>query len=104
MPGIAMEEPVRSADARLTKAGCVALLRRVCFGHLAFARQGHVDMVPVRYVFVEGWVYFRANRELRDRITRTPWLALSVTEPRNDTEITSVIVRGGCYETQHTGS
>jgi nitroimidazol reductase NimA-like FMN-containing flavoprotein (pyridoxamine 5'-phosphate oxidase superfamily) len=80
------------------------VLRRICFGHLTFAREGRVDVLPIRYTFLEGWVYFRADLKLRDVIAGAPWLALSVTELADATHFTSVIVHGGCYETQDTGS
>jgi hypothetical protein len=76
----------------------------MCFGHLSFARQGRLDALPTRYAFVDGWVYFRADRKLREVIAGAPWLVLSVTEVADDTHFTSVVVHGGCYETQVTGS
>ena len=92
-----------SAKARLTTEGCLDTLGRVCFGHLAFLRGRHIRVLPIRYAFHEGWVFFRADSELRDWIALSPWLALSVTEVR-DSAHTSVVVRGGCYPTEGTGS
>jgi hypothetical protein len=54
--------PAWSIDERLTTADCEAMLRRVCFGHILLARGGHVDVLPIRYAFREGWL-------LRDRGT-----------------------------------
>ena len=88
----------------LTANECLDVLGRVCFGHLAFSRGRHVGVIPVRYALQEGWVYFRADEALRDWITRSPWLCLSVTELRDDTRHTSVVVRGGCYTTESTGT
>lgn len=96
--------PANSADAILTRTASEAILARTCFGHLAFIHERHAEVVPVRYAFVEGWVYFRADSRMRDVIRANPWLALSVTECNASSHVSSVIVRGGCYETEGTGS
>ncbi len=96
--------PSEFVDTRLTATDCEAVLRRVCFGHLAFVREGQADVRPIRYAYREDWVYFRADLSLRRVIARTPWLVLSVTELEDATHVASVIVRGGCYVTKNTGS
>ena len=94
----------RSADETMSPKDCEALLRRSCFGHLAFGRGGRVDILPIQYAFLEGWVYFRADLGLREAIVHNPWLVLSVTEVQDATSVSSVIVRGGCYQTEQTGT
>ena len=96
--------PSEFVDVPMKTADCEALLRRACFGHLAFASERHADVRPIRYVYREDWVYFRADPSLRKVIAASPWLVLSVTELQNPTHISSVIVRGGCYEAEATGS
>jgi len=96
--------PSEVLDTPMTATDCEAVLRRVCFGHLAFIRDGHADVRPIRYAYREDWVYFRADLSLRHVIARSPWLVLSVTELEDATHVSSVIVRGGCYETKNTGS
>jgi nitroimidazol reductase NimA-like FMN-containing flavoprotein (pyridoxamine 5'-phosphate oxidase superfamily) len=93
-----------STDVRMTTADCEAVLRRSCFGHLACMREGHADVLPVRYAYLEGWVYFRADRALRNVIAHNPWLVLAVTEFRNDRRVSSVTAQGGCYATAGTGT
>jgi nitroimidazol reductase NimA-like FMN-containing flavoprotein (pyridoxamine 5'-phosphate oxidase superfamily) len=88
----------------LTVDACNAVLERSCFGHLAFARDTHVDMVPIRFAFVEGWLYFRAGAAIRDAIGHNPWIAISVTDMLDETHFASVIARGACYQTERTGS
>jgi len=83
---------------------CRALLERVCFGHLAFNGDGGIDAVAVRFVFVEGWVYFVADRHLRHALTNNAWVALSVADVLDADEVASVVVRGACYLTERTGS
>lgn len=104
MPATSNVGPAASIDQRMTPAACRRLLRRTCFGHLSFLQKGHVAVVPIRYAFVDGWVYFRANFRLRAVIASSPWLALSVTELQDADHVSSVIARGGCYETEQTGT
>jgi hypothetical protein len=71
---------------------------------LAFVQNGHAGILPVRYAFVDDWVYFRADRRLRAVILGNPWLVFAVTELRDASHVTSVIVRGGCYVATDTGT
>jgi nitroimidazol reductase NimA-like FMN-containing flavoprotein (pyridoxamine 5'-phosphate oxidase superfamily) len=83
---------------------CKSVLERNSFGHLAFTRQSHVDAVPIRFGFVEGWLYFRANAAMRDDIGHNAWVLVSVVDMLDATHFASVVARGGCYETERTGS
>ncbi|HXT17467.1 MAG TPA: pyridoxamine 5'-phosphate oxidase family protein [Gemmatimonadaceae bacterium] len=96
--------PSQFLDTPMTTAECEALLRRACFGHLAFSTGRHADVRPIRYAYREDWVYFRADVGLRKIIAASPWLLLSATELQDPTRVSSVIVRGGCYEAESTGS
>jgi nitroimidazol reductase NimA-like FMN-containing flavoprotein (pyridoxamine 5'-phosphate oxidase superfamily) len=96
--------PSEFLDTPMKTADCRAVLRRGCFGHLAFAWERHVEARPIRYAYREDWVYFRADLSLRKVIAASPWLLLSVTEQQSPTRVSSVIVRGGCYETEATGT
>jgi nitroimidazol reductase NimA-like FMN-containing flavoprotein (pyridoxamine 5'-phosphate oxidase superfamily) len=94
----------RTDRRTLSRRECERTLARTCFGHLAFNRPEQMDMVPIRFAYVDGWVYFRAGSVLRAILARNPWMVLGVTELRDTAHFDSVIVRGGCYETEHTGS
>lgn len=83
---------------------CRAALARSRFGHLAFTRNSHVEAMPVRFAFVDGWVYFRANGALRSAIASNPWVVVSIAETRDPTTIHTVVARGACYATERTGS
>lgn len=104
MTAVSNVGPSAFLDRQMARADCEALLGRVCFGHLALARDGHADVRPIRYAYRDGWVYFRADLSLRKVIARNPWLVLSVTELEDPTCVSSVVVRGGCYETERTGT
>ena len=92
------------AGELLSRDDCEGMLRRTCFGHLALIRDGNVDVMPIRFAYEDSWVYFRAEPALRDVIVRHPWVVISVNELRDVTQVGSVIVRGGCYATEDTGS
>jgi nitroimidazol reductase NimA-like FMN-containing flavoprotein (pyridoxamine 5'-phosphate oxidase superfamily) len=98
------ERSAVSGSSNLTTADSEEILRRLCFGHVAFIAKRQVNVVPIRYAFDDGWVYFRADATLRDVIARSRWAVLSVTELRDTTGFASVIVRGGCYPAEATGS
>jgi len=98
------ERFVDAERTTLTWTECERTLERTCFGHLAFNRPEQLDMLPIRFAYMTGWVYFRAGAVLRAILSRNPWMALGVTEVRDTDHFDSVIVRGGCYATEDTGS
>ncbi|HTJ24033.1 MAG TPA: pyridoxamine 5'-phosphate oxidase family protein [Gemmatimonadaceae bacterium] len=89
---------------RLSKKQCLAMLERSCFAHLAFVRRTHADVVPIRIAFSEGWLYFRADRELSETIGHNAWVAITVSDRLSSTRFASIVVRGTCYATERTGS
>lgn len=95
---------LHGAEELLSRGDCEAVLGRTCFGHLALLRDANIDVLPIRFAFSDDWVYFRADPVLRDVIAHHPWVALSVNELSDVTHVRSVIVRGGCYATENTGS
>lgn len=80
------------------------MLERNCFGHLVLARGTHVDAVPIRYAFADGWLYFGARPSLRKAIDRNVWVALAVATRLGDERWASVVARGACYATEGTGT
>jgi nitroimidazol reductase NimA-like FMN-containing flavoprotein (pyridoxamine 5'-phosphate oxidase superfamily) len=93
-----------SPRPNLTADECRAVLERVAFAHLAFTRNSHVEALPIRFAFVEGWLYFRANSVLRAAIAQNAWVVVTITDTLDPTCVASVIARGACYATDHTGS
>lgn len=92
------------AAGAISDEACRAVLERTCFGHLAFARNGHVDAVPIRFTFLEGWLYFRADAAMRTDIRHNRWAVMSVVDRLDATHFASVVARGACYATEDTGS
>lgn len=88
----------------LSEDACRSILERTCFGVLAYNSAGRIDAAPVRVVFVEGWMYFAADRRLRRAIANNSWVVISVSDVLHAEHIASVVVRGTCYQTERTGS
>jgi nitroimidazol reductase NimA-like FMN-containing flavoprotein (pyridoxamine 5'-phosphate oxidase superfamily)/osmotically-inducible protein OsmY len=79
-------------------AECEAVLSRNNVGRIAFALHDRVNIVPINYVYSDGWVYGRtaAAGKLRD-ILRNRRIAFEVDEHVDMFEWRSVIVRGPLY-------
>jgi len=86
-------------------AECEAVLSRNNVGRIAFALHDRVNIVPINYVYENGWVYGRtvAAGKLRD-ILRNRRIAFEVDEHRELFEWRSVIVRGPLYVIQADGT
>jgi len=93
-----------SVLTELSRPDCEALLARNMVGRIAFADRAHVDIVPISYVFMEGWLYARADAPMRTAIRRNRWVAVEVAEVRDVRRWQSVVVRGACYPVRGTGS
>lgn len=64
-------------------------------GRLAYAFRGHVDIVPVHYVYHDGWLYGRTSVGPKlDMLAHSHWVAFEVDEVRESPEWTSVVVHG----------
>jgi nitroimidazol reductase NimA-like FMN-containing flavoprotein (pyridoxamine 5'-phosphate oxidase superfamily) len=88
----------------LTPRECETLLTRNLVGRIAFAARGHVDIVPISYVFIDGWLYARADAPMRIAINRNRWVAVEVAEVHDVRRWESVVVRGACHPVHDTGS
>lgn len=77
---------------------CEEILARNTIGRLAFALQDRVSVLPVHYVYEDGWIYGRtsAGGKLRE-ILRNRRIAFEVDEHTQVFEWRSVVVRGPLY-------
>lgn len=77
---------------------CEEILTRNTVGRLAFALQDRVSVLPVHYVYEDGWIYGRtsAGGKLRE-ILRNRRIAFEVDEHTQLFEWRSVVVRGPLY-------
>jgi nitroimidazol reductase NimA-like FMN-containing flavoprotein (pyridoxamine 5'-phosphate oxidase superfamily) len=96
--------PRASTNRALSALECEAIFARARFAHLSFVRRTHPHVTPIRMVFSEGWVYFRADRTLSAAIRRNAWVAITVTECVDDADVASVVALGTCYDADQPGS
>lgn len=77
---------------------CEEILARNNVGRIAFALQDRVSVVPVHYVYDNGWIYGRtaAGGKLRE-LLRNRRIAFEVDEHSQLFEWRSVVVRGPLY-------
>ncbi len=77
---------------------CEELLKRQDVGRLAFALQDRVGIVPVHYVYDEGWIYGRTEPEGKlVPILRNRRVAFEVDEIHGMFSWQSVVVHGSLY-------
>jgi len=77
---------------------CEELLKRQEVGRIAFALQDRVGIVPVHYVYDEGWIYGRTEPEGKlVSILRNRRVAFEVDEIRGMFTWQSVVVHGSFY-------
>jgi nitroimidazol reductase NimA-like FMN-containing flavoprotein (pyridoxamine 5'-phosphate oxidase superfamily) len=77
---------------------CEELLKRQEVGRIAFALQDRVGIVPVHYVYDEGWIYGRTEPEGKlVSILRNRRVAFEVDEIRGMFSWQSVVVHGSFY-------
>ncbi len=82
----------------LDRAECEALLKRNVVGRLAFALQDRVNIVPVHFVYDEGWIYGRTAPEGKlVPILRNRRVAFEVDEHQGMFSWQSVVVHGSMY-------
>jgi nitroimidazol reductase NimA-like FMN-containing flavoprotein (pyridoxamine 5'-phosphate oxidase superfamily) len=84
---------------RLSPRQCETVLARNTVGRIAFAHRGQVNIAPMLYVFVDGWLYARADASMRTAIRHNRWVAVEVAEVTGVSEWRSVVARGTCYST-----
>jgi nitroimidazol reductase NimA-like FMN-containing flavoprotein (pyridoxamine 5'-phosphate oxidase superfamily) len=94
----------------LSRAEIDALLARHHVARLAYSRRDRVDIEPIHYVYVDGWIYARTQPGTKlSTVIHNPWVALEVDEVRAMYDWESAVVRGrlellddGPHETART--
>ena len=82
----------------LSRDECEAVLRRHVVGRVAFAFDRRVEILPIHFVYDEGWLYGRTSPgDKIDMWRHSPWVAFEVDEVRGVFEWTSVVVHGALY-------
>jgi uncharacterized protein len=82
----------------LGRAECEAILARNHIGRVAYGLAGRVDIAPLHYVFLDGWLYGRTSHGAKlNIIMHNHWVAFEVDEVAGLLDWRSVVVRGGWY-------
>ncbi len=85
----------------LSRAECESVLLRNTVGRLAFAIHDRVSIVPIHYVFANGWIYGRTSSAGKLRqILRNRRIAFEVDEHSEMFDWQSVVVHGPLYVIQ----
>ena len=72
-----------------------ALLSRNAVGRLAYMLRNQVEIVPIHYVYEDGWIYARsAIGQKLVALMQSPWVAFEVDEVEGVDSWRSVVVRG----------
>lgn len=95
----------RPAFRDLDPTACEALLGRHNVGRLAISHRDRIDIVPIHYVYEDGWLYGRtaAGNKL-EIVTHNRWVAFEVDEVRALFDWESVVIKGGFYILRPDGS
>ena len=89
----------------LTRDECVALLDRHQVGRLAFSQRERLDIEPIHYVHLDGWLYGRTQPGTKlEVLLHNRWVAFEVDEVDALFEWRSVVVKGGLYLLRPAGS
>ena len=82
----------------LTDAEMEELLERNHVGRMAYAFHDRVDIVPVSYIYKEGWLYGRTSpSEKVVTLRHHHWIAFEIDEVEGPFDWRSVVVHGAFY-------
>ena len=101
-----MGERTQPGFRALGREECEAILARNHVGRLAWARDSHVDIQPLHYVYENGWIYGRTSHGAKLEATGTTWwpVAFEVDEVEGLFRWRSVVVHGGFYTLDQSGA
>lgn len=89
----------------LTPEDCTALLHRHKVGRLAVSHRDRIELVPIHYVYDNGWIYGRTAAGTKIELaTHNRWVAFEIDEVRDTFDWQSVVVKGGLYILRADGS
>jgi nitroimidazol reductase NimA-like FMN-containing flavoprotein (pyridoxamine 5'-phosphate oxidase superfamily) len=90
---------------KLTREECEAVLARNNIGRIAFSYRDKVDIEPLSYVFMNGWIYGRTSLGSKLRVlAHNRWVAFETDELRSMFDWQSVIVKGALYRLDSKGT
>jgi nitroimidazol reductase NimA-like FMN-containing flavoprotein (pyridoxamine 5'-phosphate oxidase superfamily) len=91
--------------SEMTADACHALLKRHHVGRMAYCSHERVDIVPIHYVFSDGWLFARTSHGHKmDVLAHAPWAAFEVDEIDDTFDWRSVVVHGTVHTMEREGS
>lgn len=82
----------------LDRRACEAILAKHSVGRLAFALHDRVDIAPLHYALVDGWIYGRTSLGAKlNSVAHNRWVAFEVDEVDGPFDWRSVVVHGAWY-------
>ncbi len=90
--------PPRPVFRALTRRMCETILARNTVGRVAFSLRDRVDIEPLNYVLIDGWLYGRTSRGSKLAVVaHNRWVAFEVDEIDGPFDWRSVVVHGAWY-------
>lgn len=85
----------------LPRGDCETVLRRNQVGRIAYAFDRQVDILPIHFVYEDGWIYGRTSASAKVRSWQhSHWVAFEVDEVRALFDWTSVVAHGSLHVLQ----
>lgn len=95
----------RPVFSELSADECIALLHRHHVGRIAISHRDRIELVPIHYVYDDGWIYGRTAVGTKiEMVSHNRWVAFEVDEVRGTFDWASVVVKGGLYLLRKEGS
>ena len=74
------------------------MLRRHHVGRLAFTFHDRVDITPIHFAYLDGWLFARTSQGAKmETIAHVPWVAFEIDEVHDVFHWKSVVVHGTIY-------
>lgn len=94
-----MSSTARPHFHALDEAEIWAILARNHIGRIAYAFHDHVDILPVHYIYSDGWIYGRTSPgEKLATLAHHRWVAFEVDEIQGLYDWRSVVAHGAFYQ------
>lgn len=91
--------------SEMTADACHALLKHHHVGRMAYCFHDRVDIVPIHYVYSDGWLFARTSHGRKmDTLAHAPWAAFEVDEIDDAFDWRSVVVHGTVHSMEREGS
>ena len=88
-----------------SREDAIGVLSTHVVGRIAYSFHDRVDIEPISYVFVDGWIYGRTSEGAKlTTLRHHPWVAFEVDEVRDRFNWISVVVHGTMYFLSDEGS